>query len=372
MSPEQTLRKTADVDPISPVISRNIFESLPVGLMVISPRGDIVFSNLAAHRLLGHPEGTFDGGGWGELFFDMDKNVDFNQVIIDVIRGRELKFNRTVPYETPAGETRTLSLTSSLLQEQGETAGLVVLIYDMTEVHRMREREKEILEEKHLLQSQRAESLRNLALAVAHQIRNPLVSIGGFAMRMLRRTNGRNPDAKYLESILKGTDRLEDLVKAVREYADLSPVGLRKVSVTQILERARSRLERAAGQMSRKVTWKTRLPQVEALADPDLLQQAMEEILLNAVESLQGDGGEIRLEVSSLADGIRIRISDSGRGIPEQDKPFIFDPFFSSKASGIGIGLCKAQRIVKEHRGEILVHSVPQQGTDVEIRLPSQ
>jgi len=236
----------------------------------------------------------------------------------------------------------------------------------------MREREKEILEEKHLLQSQRAESLRNLALAVAHQIRNPLVSIGGFAMRMLRRTNGRNPDAKYLESILKGTDRLEDLVKAVREYADLSPVGLRKVSVTQILERARSRLERAAGQMSRKVTWKTRLPQVEALADPDLLQQAMEEILLNAVESLQGDGGEIRLEVSSLADGIRIRISDSGRGIPEQDKPFIFDPFFSSKASGIGIGLCKAQRIVKEHRGEILVHSVPQQGTDVEIRLPVQ
>ena len=140
MSPEQTLRKTADVDPISPVISRNIFESLPVGLMVISPRGDIVFSNPAAHRLLGHPEGTFDGGGWGELFFDMDKNVDFNQVIIDVIRGRELKFNRTVPYETPAGETRILSLTSSLLQEQGETAGLVVLIYEASKAFPKEER----------------------------------------------------------------------------------------------------------------------------------------------------------------------------------------------------------------------------------------
>jgi signal transduction histidine kinase len=214
-------------------------------------------------------------------------------VIIDAIRGREQKFNRTVQYETPAGETRTLSLTSSLLQEKGELAGLVVLIYDMTEVHRMREREKEILEEQHLLQSQRAESLRNLALAVAHQIRNPLVSIGGFAMRMLRKANGRTPDAKYLESILKGTDRLEDLVKAVREYADLSPAGFRKVSLPHILEQARSRMEKAVGQLSGKVTWKTRLPQTEVLADRGLLQQAMEAVLLNALESFNGDEGDV-------------------------------------------------------------------------------
>jgi PAS domain S-box-containing protein len=372
MSLHQALRKTESVDTIPPAITRNIFESLPVGLMVISPQGDIVFSNPAAHHLLGHPQGTFAGGGWGELFFDMEKNIDFNQVIIDVIRGREMQFNRNVPYHTPAGEVRHLSLTSSLLQEQGETVGLVVLIHDMTEIHRMREREKEILEEQHQLQSQRAESLRHLALAVAHQIRNPLVSIGGFAMRMLRKANGRSPDSAYLQSILKGTDRLEDLVRAVREYAELSPAGFRKTSLNQILERARSRMDKTASALSRKVTWKALLPPVEILADPELLQQAMEEILRNAVESFRGDEGEVRIELSRQGDWIRIRVSDNGRGISMQDQPYIFDPFFSSKASGIGIGLSKAQRIVKEHRGEVFVHSGIGKGTTVDIRLPVQ
>jgi signal transduction histidine kinase len=283
-----------------------------------------------------------------------------------------VKVNRNVPYETPDGETRHLSMTSSLLQEQGETEGLVVLIYDMTEIHRMRRREKEILEEQHQVQAQRAESLRKLALAVAHQIRNPLVSIGGFAMRMLRKTDGRHPDTQYLESILKGTDRLEDLVKTVREYADLSPADIRKVSVARILEQARSRMDGTAQKLCKKVNWKSRMQPMEILADPDLLQKAMEEILLNALESFPGDEGEIRMVVSRQGGGVRIQISDSGRGIPEQDRPYIFDPFFTSKASGIGIGLCKAQRIVKEHRGEIFVHSGPGEGTEVEIHLPVQ
>jgi len=208
---------------IKSIVIQNILESVPVGLLVIDPKGEIVTTNRAASEILGYSSEMLKGKGWGELFFDNDQNIDFNQVILDVIQEKRVNLHRSVNYSRPTGETLRLSITTSFLKENEEVAGIVVLMDDITEIDRVRRRERAILEEKNRIQRQRAEGLQKLSLAVAHQIRNPVTSIGGFSMRILKTLDENNPSTDYVHNILTGTKRLEDIVKAVNDYADLSP-----------------------------------------------------------------------------------------------------------------------------------------------------
>ncbi len=92
---------------IKSIVIQNILESVPVGLLVIDPQGEIVTTNRAASEIL-------KGKGWGELFFDNDHNIDFNQVILDVIQEKRVNLHRSVNYSGPTGETLRLSMTTSL------------------------------------------------------------------------------------------------------------------------------------------------------------------------------------------------------------------------------------------------------------------
>ncbi|MEA2039666.1 MAG: ATP-binding protein [Thermodesulfobacteriota bacterium] len=100
--------------------------------------------------------------------------------------------------------------------------------------------------------------------------------------------------------------------------------------------------------------------------------EALNEILLNALESFRDNQGSIDIVVYQDSNGLYITISDNGTGITEREKPYIFDPFFSTKAVGVGMGLCKAHRIIAEHNGEIAVDSHAHDGTTVTIRLPTR
>lgn len=347
-------------------------ESIPIGLLVIDSKGEIITTNRSASEILGYTTDMLEGKGWGEIFFDTDNNVEFNQVIVDVIQEKKINLHRDTSYVRPTGETLQLSITTSFLRENGEIVGIVVLMDDVTELHRFHEREKAILEEKSRIQHERAEGLKKLALAVAHQIRNPIMSIGGFAMRMLKKPDKKDQDTVYLQNILKGANRLEDIVQAVRDYTDLPPVEPIKIPVSEILEKAQRRLRKKAVEFSKKVNWDIQIQPAEVFIDPELFERALDEVLLNALESFAGDQGRINMIVYQDIKGACIEISDTGVGISEQDKPYIFDPFFSTKAMGVGMGLCKAQRIIVEHRGEITINSSLEKGTKVTIRLPGR
>jgi PAS domain S-box-containing protein len=357
---------------IGSIIVENILECVPVGLLVIDPKGEIVVTNRAASEILGYPQAEFKGRGWGHLFFDSDKNDDFNQVFLDVIQEKRVGLRRRVKYTKETGETLILSITTSFLKENEEVAGIVVLMDDITEIDRVRRRERVILEEKNRIQRQRAEGLQKLSLAVAHQIRNPVTSIGGFSMRILKTLEKDDPSASYVHNILTGTKRLEDIVKAVSEYADLSPVVPAEVLISDILEKARVRVDQEAIGLSKKVNWNIRVEPIEVEVDPELFSQALNEILSNSLESFRGGEGSIAIVVFEDVNNLRVEIADNGAGVSEEDIPYIFDPFFTTKAVGVGMGLCKAQRIIAEHRGEISVESSPGKGTKVTIKLPGK
>ena len=103
--------------------------------------------------------------------------------------------------------------------------------------------------------------------------------------------------------------------------------------------------------------------------DPHLFSLALDEVLLNSLESFGGNEALIAIRAGEESGGFYLRIEDEGCGIPEKDMPYIFDPFFTTKAVGVGMGLCKAQRIISEHRGHLEVLSTPGTGTQVAIRI---
>jgi len=347
-------------------------ESIPIGLLVIDSKGEIITTNRSASEILGYTTGMLEGKGWGEIFFDTDKNDEFNQVIIDTIKEKKVNLHHDTDYTAPTGEILRLSITTSFLYDNDEIAAIVALIDDVTELHRMHEREKTILEEKSRIQKERAESLVKLASGVAHQIRNPVTSIGGFAMRMLKKTDDNHSNAPYLNNILKGTSRLEHIVQAVSEYMDSSPVKEEKILIQDVLNEARCRLDKKAAQLSKKITWNIRSRPTAVFADPILFPKTLDEILTNSLESFKDEQGSIDIVVLKNRTELSIEISDTGTGISGEDRPYIFDPFFSTKAVGVGMGLCKARKIIVDHKGELVVESGPERGAKVTIRLPFQ
>lgn len=353
------------------IIIKNVVESLPLGLMVISPRGVIRDVNTAMTEILGFPRESLLGKGWGQLFFDdMERNADFNQVIIDVIHQEEVNLARSVPYAAPDGEQRHVTVISSFLRDEGEMVGIVVLIKDDTEIHNLHEREKDIQNKNIQLQKLRVESLNKISQSVAHQIRNPVMTIGGFANLLLK----KNPDGKerlHLEAILDETGKLEHVVTGVSEFASIPQATCCEIPSVVAAENAEKIARRIAEATGQKLEWQANVDPGTIWADHTMLSVAVEAVFQNAFDFSGSDRTSIFFGLDIGESESVCTIKDRGMGIPESNMPYIFDPFYTTKPVGVGIGLAKARRVMVEMRGTVSASSKLGGGTTVTLTLPS-
>jgi PAS domain S-box-containing protein len=358
---------------MDPLIVRRIVENMPIGLMVIDPAGKIVVANEALRQILELSTEELGSKGWGELFIKEDRNLEFNQTLIDVILKEVENLQRRASYETPSGQVKQLSVTSSYLTDENQLVGIVLLVEDVTERHRMHQRETRMLSAMHQLQVERTEGLNKLALSVAHQIRNPMSTIGGFAHMLLRNTK-LEPDAEQnIRIILSELRKLENLVRVVAEYASIPQARTLPVRVNTLIENAFERLERIAEERGRLLRLSLNCgPEMEAAVDPSTFPGALDAILLNALEAASESvkAAEIEVFAEYGAGGLRIRVRDFGAGVAATDLPYVFDPFFTTKPQAVGMGLCMAKRVALEHQGEIFMISEQGEGAEVTLRAP--
>jgi len=276
----------------------------------------------------------------------------------------------------PKGEPRHLGIAVSILRgEGGEAGGYVVIFQDVTGVVQM---------EQELRRRERMAGVGELAASIAHEIRNPLAAISG-SVELLRSGDGED-GAKLMDIVLREIGRLDALIRDFLQYArpaapKLSPVALPPLldEVAQMLENSLppgARLERQAE------------PSAVALADPTQLRQVIWNLARNALEALEGEG-VVRLSASRVpgapqdaaADGrkrgaegtrsVEIIVADTGRGIALADLERIFDPFYTTKPDGTGLGLPTVHRIVESHGGTLQVESQPGAGACFRVRLPA-
>jgi len=351
------------------ILVQNVIKSLPVGLIVIDPKGDVMVASPSAGVLLGIPAESLEGKSWRTLIRPESANEQFNRNVGDAVeKGRAFRHCLT-DYQCPDGQPRRFSMTASCAENGGKRAGVTFLLDDVTALYRSRERETAILREKNRLQYDMIESLNNLALSVAHQIRNPAAAIGGFALKLLREHKERHLPTESPDIIFQEARRLEELVAAVVRLSSLPHPRLTALPLGGLVEEAAARAEQAAESLHKRLECALSLEDVEIVADGSMLGQALHEILLNALEFSGRDTVRVTITLARRDDSVLLAVADDGPGVRRDLLPFVFDPFFTTKARGAGIGLTLARRAVSEHNGEIDVRPAEGGGTTVSMRL---
>lgn len=352
------------------IISQNVVDSLPVGLLIVDQGGDFVTANPAAAAILGMTQGELLGRGLGELFFTNDANYRFGQVLVDVIQKELVGVCREVPYHAPSGDRLELSITSSYLHGDAAQAGVVIILHDITELSRIKRRETEILKEVNKAQEDKIRSLSSLASSVAHQIRNPAAAIGGFATRLQKLLAAHDLISEYPAIILDEARRLENLVATVGRFAPLSKLHLSSAALTDIFAAARNRAETRATTLGKSIVWQSTLPQAQLVVDPELVTEALTELFKNSVEFAVKKQVTLRVVGLLAREHLLLEVTDDGPGISADDRPHIFDPFYSSRPDGTGMGLPLAQGILIEHSGSITLTANGAAGTRFDLVIP--
>ena len=222
-----------------------------------------------------------------------------------------------------------------------------------------------------MVRSERLTAIGEMAARVAHEIRNPLVAIGGFARSLL--TGPAQQDAatrESLEIIVNEVLRLESIVKEVLEFSGPAPPKIGSVALKHLAEEALYLLAWEldhAGVVGRVEDAPDTPP---AAADSDQIFHAVINLLRNAVHAMP-QGGELLIRLRGVPYGVELAVVDTGVGMPTEVLTYAQEPFFTTKTNGSGLGLTIASQIVRDHNGEVRIESRAGEGTTVALRLPA-
>lgn len=256
--------------------------------------------------------------------------------------------------------------TSFLTDESGEITGVVVVIRDVTEIKDLNE---EVARHKRLV------ALGKLSAGIAHEIRNPLSSIRGLAQFVFNSFSKTDERKEDLNTIIQEVDRLNKLVIQVLDFAKFKKPNLTFFSLNDLLRKIAElfKLEIKDKQIKFNLELSPDISQIQA--DEDQIRQILMNVIINAIQAIPKKG-EIKIKTEKAllrgAAAIKFIIEDSGIGIPEKDFNQIFDPFFSTKEKGSGLGLSIVYKLVEAHQGEIKVESKEGEGTKFVIFLPQK
>ena len=250
-----------------------------------------------------------------------------------------------------------LTSSSPIFDSFGEFIGSVHVVRDITELKQL---------QKKLVMSEKMAALGEVAAKVAHEIRNPLVSVGGFAKRLEKKLDGNLKE--YAGIIVKEVSRLEDILKEILGFVKDVRLFKESVNLNMLVGDILRLME--SDMQERGVNLQTDYQQVpDVFVDPNRVKEAIMNIIANAVQSLAGTG---MVAVRTYLQGQEavLEVRDTGKGIPESELPSIFNPFFTTKSSGTGLGLAITHRIIQEHNGRIEVKSEIGAGTTFSVYLP--
>ncbi len=345
---------------ITPGFLRQAIDLIENCIIITDTSGTILFLNRKAGRLFGYGVRASIGKSIGMLFLPDDlayflPNILKTTRVEGEYRGENLLRKKN-------GTRIFVKLETVLYRGEGGSGDRI--IFTMQEIEKLKDLERDYLE------SQRLTSLGKMTEGIAHKIRNPIVSIGGFARRISRKIS-HGDHGHYFQRIEREISRLEAIVDQVQEFAILPKPIHRRQNIRKIIEASLKSLSAKGSQKELAIDFEVEGPNWNPMPyiDGDLLARAFGTILDNAFEAIE-ECGAIHVKLFPKDDFIGIEISDTGCGIPEESLGAIFDPFFSTKPDRVGINLATAHRIIKEQGGTIQVSSQLGKGTRFSILLP--
>ncbi len=336
-----------------------VLDSMSDAVVVADEENRLTLANKAAERLL-----TFAGyDGHDRPVWETLADPDLSEFVQDALVNQMAVADKEFVLGEP-GSVRILSVTIEPLVRQGHIQGNIIHAVDITE---KRSREAR------LRRAESLASLTTLAAGVAHEIKNPLGSIGIHIQLIQKALSEQSPDRDrilgFVDVVNEEVDRLNrivvDFLFAVRpvdvhpERSDLNQL------IRDLLEFLRYELEEQYVEVEAVLA--DDLPELDL--DQKFIKQALMNLVKNSLAAMP-EGGTLRFVTEHRGDDVLLRISDTGEGIPEENLGKIFEPYFTTKDFGSGIGLTLVYKVVKEHKGEISVASHPAEGTTISLLFP--
>jgi two-component system sensor histidine kinase HydH len=348
----RTLQETRDY-------TRQVIASMAHGVLSIDAAGKVVSHNRQALRLLGIPPTAIDG-------LDLRTVLDFDDTGIHQTLDPGIPvLNHEFDYRRQQGDLLPLSLTVTPIQDDaGTRSGAVVVIRDMRPIRQL---------EAQVRRTEKLAAIGRLAAGVAHEIRNPLSSIRGFAYLLGRGHAEQTPEREYADVMVREIDRINHVVTDLLNFARPMSLELEAVDVGNLIDHVVSLVSADAASQGIDIRVDVAADMPAFRLDPNQATQALLNLMLNAVKALD-TGGAITIHATACRGGqaMCIQVEDNGPGIAADLQDKIFEPFYTTRQQGTGLGLAMVRKIAEQHAGEISVDSPPpakQTGARFTLRL---
>jgi two-component system sensor histidine kinase HydH len=334
-----------------------LISSLPVGLIATDNNGQIILYNRFSQELTGIREEMALGSNAGVF-----KNTAGIRSAFEVSGKRKgMNFQKEVQLVDEDGTCHTVQLNRmAIIDRDDKFVGTLLMLQDLSQVKKL---------EEDLRRSERLAVLGKMAAGVAHELRNPLSSIKGLALVLQSKFSRENQDRETANILVQEVERLNRSISELLDYARPHKLQKDEVDLHALLHKAVSLLNidaEAAG-----VEMVTDFPETLPLiyADEDKLNQVFLNLFLNSIQAMD-DGGTLSVCTAKTAGTIKITVTDTGCGIASENLGRVFDPYFTTKPEGTGLGMAMSAKIVEEHGGTITFESFEGRGTSVVVEVP--
>jgi signal transduction histidine kinase len=347
-----------------------ILDNISQGIIFIDLNYNVTTYNASAQQILGIPENELLFHSFRDFFDDnflgfslknaFESNLCPKNSLISWNRSDDKKFELEIEATLVVMKPQKMPI-DYLKPPNSSIQGLLVLIRNVTEMHKL-----QMIVNRHDLLTE----LGEMAAHLAHEIRNPLGGIKGFATLLHQDLQNQSELQQMAAYIVEGTDNLNRLVTAILQYTRPFQPALEKIDLVPFIEEIKLfLLADPSWNPSITFTIISKFPLLQAWLDPNLFRSALLNLFVNAQQAML-NGGQLEVLLDHSDSDVVIQVKDSGAGIAEENLKKIFSPFFTTKTTGTGLGLAEVQKVVQAHQGTIEVSSKIGLGTCFTIKLP--
>lgn len=343
----------------------NILQSMHSGVIAINKEYKVTTFNKIAEKMLKMKAEDILGN---DIRNTMKHISGFNDLLIESLTKQKATINLERIIGTN-GSTRYIESSISILKnEEDEVTGAVEIFHDLSEIHELKGR---------LQSASNLITVGTMAASVAHEIRNPLNGVEGFAYLLERELKDDN--LRLVKNIIRGTKNINRIVTDLLLLARPIKLNLRKYKLSEVIDKSLIFISQELKQKDNQnlqVNKNYSRHNGIIQCDPERLQQAFLNIMLNAVQSMP-EGGQITVFTREITiknkPGMQVGFTDTGNGISSDDINKVFEPFFTTKSDGTGLGLAIVNNIIKLHGGEILINrnKKNKRGTTFLVNIPN-
>jgi two-component system NtrC family sensor kinase len=351
----QSLQRKADEYERLKEFSENIVESIHVGILAADLEDRVESWNSQVEKLTGVLRQDAVGHKLRELLPD--------DLCDQLEASREDGGVQNIYQYRLRQKEATLNIASApLISREGERIGRLIILDDVTDRAEL---------ERRLMQADKLSSIGLLAAGVAHEVNTPLAVISTYAQMLAKQISGDEQKAPLLEKIARQTFRASEIVNSLLNFSRTSPTEFVAVDLNKVIRETLTLVEHQFANSSMKVDLVLDDSIAQIKGSPGKLQQVFLNLFLNARDAMES-GGSLAVETERWNGAVRVSVRDTGAGIAPENLARIFDPFFTTKGAlkGTGLGLSVSYGIVREHGGDIEVHSQPGKGTQFVLTFP--